>query len=303
MPAPGEVRRVYRLHDSVAEDCPGHGPAHLLVESAAEIGFRWDFRVLGWDRPGLPILSNSACPIQHFRAVVLTASKDKVSAVCWEGPCLDVSGTLQLLDSDHVREKDKALLRSILVGGVWNGFLLGKIQGQDVPCRFCGGRGHDGHLFWECTFPPLVEIREHPEFHDLMEMDKTSWPRCLLWHGWLPLISGTNGNSPWAEDPADGAANLLECALGPYPAALLQDWQLLVGFDAERAAASLVEDKVSGASSSGSGFFYRSYWADRRWGRLDDDVGRNIGSCRVIVLFLVLCRLFKRAGHSFSSGC
>ena len=32
-------------------------------------------------------------------------------------------------------------------------------------------------------FPPPVEIREHPEFHDLMEMDKTSWPRCLLWHG------------------------------------------------------------------------------------------------------------------------
>ena len=100
-------------------------------------------------------------------------------------PSLDIAGTLQLLNSDHVRERDKALLRSILVGGVWNGFLLGKIQGQDVPCRFCGGRDHDGHLFWDCTFPPLVEIREHPEFHDLMEMDKTSWPRCLLWHGWL----------------------------------------------------------------------------------------------------------------------
>ena len=24
---------------------------------------------------------------------------------------------------------------------------------------------------WGCTFPPLVEIGEHPEFHDLMEMD------------------------------------------------------------------------------------------------------------------------------------
>ena len=54
------------------------------------------------------------------------------------GPSLDIDGTLQLLNSDHVRERDKALLRSILVGGVWSGFLLGKIQGQDVPCRFCG---------------------------------------------------------------------------------------------------------------------------------------------------------------------
>ena len=67
------------------------------------------------------------------------------------------------------RERDKALLRSTFVGGVWNGFLLGQVRGQDVPCRFCGGRDHDGHLFWDCTVPPPVEIREHPEFHDLME--------------------------------------------------------------------------------------------------------------------------------------
>ena len=47
--------------------------------------------------------------------------------------------------------------------------------------------------FWEkCPFPPPVEIREHPEFHDLMEMDKSSWPPCLLWHGWL-LLSEVNG--------------------------------------------------------------------------------------------------------------
>ena len=80
----------------------------------------------------------------------------------------DIDGTLQLLNSDHVRERDKALLRSILVGRReggegWNGFLLGKVRCQAVPCRFCGGCDSDGHLFWDCTFPPLVEIREHPE--------------------------------------------------------------------------------------------------------------------------------------------
>ena len=56
-----------------------------------------------------------------------------------------------------------------------------------------GGLDSDGHLFWECPFPPLVELHEHPEFHDLVEMDKSSWLRCLLWHGWLPLLSGVNG--------------------------------------------------------------------------------------------------------------
>ena len=39
---PGDVARVYRLWEHVAAGCPGHGPVHLLVESAAEIGF------LGW---------------------------------------------------------------------------------------------------------------------------------------------------------------------------------------------------------------------------------------------------------------
>ena len=82
------------------------------------------------------------------------------------------------------------------MGGVWSGFLLGKVRGQDVPCRFCGALDGDGHLIRECAFPPLVEIREDPEFHDLMRMDTGHWPRCLLWHGWLQMLSGVNGASP-----------------------------------------------------------------------------------------------------------
>ena len=65
---------------------------------------------------------------------------------------LDIDGTLQLLNSDHVRERDKALLRSILVGGVWNAFLLGGVRGQPVPCRFCGAPDGDGHLFLKMSF-------------------------------------------------------------------------------------------------------------------------------------------------------
>ena len=70
----------------------------------------------------------------------------------------DLQGSLQLLDSSHLRERDKMLLRAILCGGVWNGFLLGKAKKEDVPCRFCGKRDGDGHLFWECIFPLLPEF-------------------------------------------------------------------------------------------------------------------------------------------------
>ena len=154
-----------------------------------------------------------------------------------------------------------------------------------------------GTFFLECPFPPLVEIREHPEFHDLVEMDKLSWPSCLLWHGWLPLLSGVNGGSPWGESPRESASHLLECALGRYSSDMLMGWQLPVGSDAEGAAGSvaaepdvwtdgsLVEDKVSGASSAGAGCFtYRCsrLWADRRWGHLDEDVGEDsvVTACR-----------------------
>ena len=183
------------------------------------------------------------------------------------GPLLDVHGSLQLLHSSHVRERDKALLRSVMVGGVWNGFLLGRVRGQPVPCRFCGAPDSDGHLFWECTFPPLVEIRENPEFHDLMGMDKAHWPRCLLWHGRLPMLSGVNGASPWDADASESAVHLVEVALGRYSSGLVTEWSSPDGFNADEVAArmshapvvwtdgSLVLDKVTGVSAAGAGFF------------------------------------------------
>ena len=105
----------------IGEGCPGHGPLHLLSASAAEIGFFWDPDILAWVRPGLPPLSNLAGPVQHFKAAILEAWRDKVSVdFCGRqgfrgGPLLDVHGSLQLLTSSHVRERDKALLRSIMV--------------------------------------------------------------------------------------------------------------------------------------------------------------------------------------------
>ena len=70
---PAEVARVYRLLEMVGEGCPWHCPIHLLSTGAAEIGFQWDPRALGWVRPGLPLLSNLAGPIQHFKAALLDA--------------------------------------------------------------------------------------------------------------------------------------------------------------------------------------------------------------------------------------
>ena len=98
---PTEVARGYRLLEMVSEGCPGHGPVHLLSVSAAEVGFRWDPLSLSWSRPGLHLLGNLASPVQHFRAAILDAWRNKVAAdLCGRkgfrgGPLLDVHGSLQ----------------------------------------------------------------------------------------------------------------------------------------------------------------------------------------------------------------
>ena len=100
-----------------------------------------------------------------------------------------------------------------------------------------------------------------------MRMDKAHWPRCLLWHGWLPMLSGVNGASPWAVDASESAAYLLEVALGRYSSGPLVQWSPGDEFDYGGAASSLpdhpnfwtdgslVLDHLTGVSSSGSGFF------------------------------------------------
>ena len=76
---PSQVGRAYRLLEMVTEGSPGQGPIHLLSASAAEIGFRWDPPALAWSRPGLPLLSNLAGPVQHFKAALLDAWRIEVA--------------------------------------------------------------------------------------------------------------------------------------------------------------------------------------------------------------------------------
>ena len=59
---------------------PGHGPIHLLVDSAQDIGLQWDSEQAGWIRPGLPPLHMMTGTIQHFRSAIWQAWQNKVAA-------------------------------------------------------------------------------------------------------------------------------------------------------------------------------------------------------------------------------
>ena len=63
---------------------------------------------------------------------------------------------------------------------------------------------------------PLVHVWESPEFSSIVNLDKTGWPRCLLWHGWLPALSGNGRGTSWANVAVDVAKNQLLVAFGSY---------------------------------------------------------------------------------------
>ena len=95
-----------------------------------------------------------------------------------------------------------------------------------------------------------------------MRLDKANWPRCLLWHGWLPMLSGVNGASPWAASASESGSYLVEGALGSYSSGMITEWNPPDEYDRFEAASlvpdhpnvwsdgSLVLDQVTGASSS-----------------------------------------------------
>ena len=70
---PEEEPRIFRMLDLISRGAQGHCPVHLLLISAAEIGFAWDGDEKGWVRVSLPPLRMMAGPIQHFRAAILEA--------------------------------------------------------------------------------------------------------------------------------------------------------------------------------------------------------------------------------------
>ena len=73
-------------------------------------------------------------PIQHFQSAIIEAWQLNVGAQLAErhgfreAQFLEVTGSLQLLNFSHLRERDKMLLRSILRGGGLEWFSSGEGQ-------------------------------------------------------------------------------------------------------------------------------------------------------------------------------
>ena len=98
------------------------------------------------------LLSNLAGPVQHFSAAILDAWRNKVSVDLCDREGFEVVRCMMCMASLTL------LLRRC--HGRWClewVFLLGRVKGQPVPCRFCGAPDGDGHFFG--NVPPLLLFR------------------------------------------------------------------------------------------------------------------------------------------------
>ena len=77
---PEEEPRIFRMLDLISRRTQGHGPIHLLLISAAELGFVWDGAEKGWVRVSLPPLRMMTGPVQHFRSAIVEAWRFHVFA-------------------------------------------------------------------------------------------------------------------------------------------------------------------------------------------------------------------------------
>ena len=88
----------------------------------------------GWVGLGLLLLSNLAGPVQHFKAAILDVWRNKVAAdLCvWEGfrsgPLLDVFWLFATSYFQSCSRERQGFVKSVMVGGVWNGCLLGRVS-------------------------------------------------------------------------------------------------------------------------------------------------------------------------------
>ena len=98
---PDEEPRIFRMLDLISRGAQGHGPVHILLISAAELGFAWDGDEKGWVRVSLPPLRMMTGPVQHFRSAILHAWRFHVFARLSErqgflgGEFSDFHGSLQ----------------------------------------------------------------------------------------------------------------------------------------------------------------------------------------------------------------
>ena len=94
--------------------------------------------------------------------------------------------------------------------------------------------------FGSVLFPPLQHVRDLLDFAHLMSIDRSNWPRCVLWHGWLLGLNAVSDRDPWATSFGALASFHLQRCHGADPVDFA-DWTPPDNWDADDIALEMSE--------------------------------------------------------------
>ena len=159
------------------------------------------------------------------------------------------------------------------------------------------------------SFPsPLQHVRDLPEFATLMSLDRSKWPRCLLWHGWLPGLNGINNKDPWATSFGLASFHLERC-LGAYPVDFDNCWAPPEYWDADDIALEMTDhpnvwtdgsredfSSVGVFEVAGAGIYLPASelaFEGSVWETTEEYGDARLERCRSSLPVPVLCKLFS----------
>ena len=133
----------------------------------------------------------------------------------------------------------------------------------------------------------------------LMSLNRSNWPLCLLWHGWLPGLSGLTDKNPWASSFGDLAFSHLERCLGAYPADFSSSWTPPEYWDADDMALQMTEypniwtdgsredfSSVDGYEVAGAGVYLSATevaFEGAVWGIVEEHGDARLERCRAFM--------------------
>ena len=153
-----------------------------------------------------------AGPVQHFQSAILDAWRSVFSPSYLSGRVFWVVSSLilQLLTSSQLRERDKMLLRAILCGVFGTDSFKARPRRKTFLVDFVVTGMEMATYSGSVLFTAFSMLGI---FLSLL-LNRSNWTRCLLWHGWLPGLSGLCDKDPWASSFGDLAFSNLERCLG-----------------------------------------------------------------------------------------
>ena len=155
----------------------------------------------------------------------------------------------------------------------------------------------------------LQHVRDLPEFATLMSLNHSNWPRCLLWHGWLPGLDDISDDDPWASSFEESAFGYLERCLGTYPVDLSGSWTPPDYWDADDIALEMSEhpniwtdgsredfSSVGGFEVAGAGVYLPAAevaFDHSVWGTVEEYGDARLERCRAFLPVPGSCRMFS----------